>query len=84
MRGGRGGSESIHHPNYAIAHVCDVEIQQISEFESAESQGAQQLAAMNWKDCLDRLQFDDNAIVHEEINPVACAKPFFFLRQNSL
>ena len=70
MRSGRRGSEAIHHPNYAVAHVCDVEIQQISKLETAESQVALQLATMNWKDCLDCLQFDDDAIVHEEIDPV--------------
>ncbi len=60
MRGQRWTSETVHHSGYPVAPMRDIEIQQIAQLVSAESQIAQELPAMHRPDRLLRFQFNDN------------------------
>ena len=47
----------------------DVEIQQIPQFEAAESEIGQHLSHMDWCETLNRLDLDNDFVLDEDINP---------------
>jgi hypothetical protein len=63
--------QPIYHPRDSVAHVCDVEIEQVAEPKPAEPEITQELGAMDGKDRLDRLELDHNEIFNEKIDPVS-------------
>jgi hypothetical protein len=48
----------------------DIEIQKITQFEAAETDVAQELAAMDGQDRFDGFDFDDDKIVYQQIDTV--------------
>src|SRR3989442_4784263 len=71
MRKGREGSESIYHPHYSIAHMCDMKIQQEAKLDPTELQIAQKLTSMHRQDRLNGLQFDDDPVSDKKIEAIA-------------
>jgi hypothetical protein len=63
--------KTVYQPGYAVAHMRDVEIQEIAELESAETKITQELGPMDGQDRFDRLQLDNHRIVHKEIDSIA-------------
>src|ERR1700730_11624359 len=70
IRSGRRESETIDHSDDTVAHMRDMKIQQITEFETTQAEIAQQLAAVHGQNCFDCLQLDDDQISDQKINAV--------------
>ena len=60
-----------HHPNNALAEVNDVEVQKQTDLQSAQSQVRQQLCSTEWDDLFDSLQFENDALFHEEVETIS-------------
>jgi hypothetical protein len=81
MRGGRRGKfgalrapeipKTVDESRNAVAHVCNVEVQQKAGPEPTETEIAQDLSSMNGQDCLDGLQFHYQQAAYEHVNPIA-------------
>jgi hypothetical protein len=70
MGKGREGSQAIDDPDDAVAHVRDIEIQQVTKLKATKPEITQRLGPMDGEDGFKRLQFDDNQITYQEINSV--------------
>src|ERR1700687_3570745 len=68
---GHEGLKAIEHPHDAVAHVRDMKIQQITEPEASEPKVTEKLTAMDRKDRLDRLEFDNHPIADEQVDAIA-------------
>ena len=71
MRRGRKTSEPIDNSDNTVAHMRDIEIQQVTQLETSQFEIAEKLAAMYGKNCLDRLQLDHDPISNEKIDSIA-------------
>src|SRR5690242_19199293 len=84
MRGGRGGEngalcapilltclfKAVHNPRDAIAHMSDVEVQEITQSKATQAQIAQHLPTMDRQNRFHGFQFDDHEFVHQQIKPI--------------
>ena len=64
-------SEVIHHTANAFLQMSDVKVNQKTQPDATEFHVGQQLRFVNGRDCVDGLQFDDQAAVHEYIDSVS-------------
>jgi hypothetical protein len=60
-------SEPIHQAQYPTLHDRYIEIQQIAEAIVSELQVAEKLGSMDLRELLNRLHFDDNAILDKQV-----------------
>ena len=71
MRGGRSGFETVHAADDSVAHMGNIEIQKIAQFEAAETYVAQELAAMDGQCRFDGFDLDDDKIFHQQVDTVS-------------
>jgi hypothetical protein len=70
MRGGRSGFEAVDAPYDTVTHVRDIEVKQITNFESAQAQIAQKLAAMDLQYVIDGLDLHDHKSADKQIDAI--------------
>jgi hypothetical protein len=61
----------IDEPRDAVPQQRHIEIQQVTQLETAEPEIAQQLAAMHRQDLFDRFQLHNDAVLHKKVDTVS-------------
>ena len=70
MRGGRWGIEPVDASDDAIAHVGNIKIEKVAKPESAQTQIAQELTAVDGQDRFDGFDFNDDKIGYQQIDAI--------------
>jgi hypothetical protein len=71
MRRGRSGLKAVDATDDSVAHMGDIEIQKITQFEAAQTQVAQELTAMDGQGRFDGFDLDNDRIFHQQVDTVS-------------